>query len=573
MTRTVALPLAAGLPLALLAAGCASSANPFRTVLDDYGQRVDLDRLRNIAPMDPAGFRHEDQAMPSTPEAYLGRFQNVEQAELSIEEARASAISHNLNLQVSLLEPTIAGQSVDEEEARWESTFNLGATLASNDSPTGSRLDSAQSDFARVEPSFDIPMRTGGSVSVGLPVSRNQTNNEFSTLNPAYTSDLEISLTHQLLRNAGRRANTHSLRIAAYNSQISSANTRLQVIQQLSAVDRQYWALFGQRQALVVREEEYRVAEAQLARAQRQFNAGSVAQIEVTRAESGLADRIDGIIRARTNITTAQRELKRIINIPGLDVESGTELVPTSPPDPARFRFDRDALAAEAVDQRMEMLELELRLLADASSIQFARNQTLPLLSLQALYRLNGLGPDFGESIETTAENEFEDWSLSLNASIPIGNEAALARLRQAVLTRVQRLNTRAARAQLIRQEVFDAIDEVEAGWQRIMAARQSVVLNVRSLEAEQRQFDVGASTSTDVLDASAALAVARLAEIQAIVDYQIALVDLAAATGTLIGSARVRWEPTPYDPAMGEFVPDSLREPWAAQDADNDEG
>ncbi|MCA9287784.1 MAG: hypothetical protein KDA05_04320, partial [Phycisphaerales bacterium] len=223
MTRTVALPLAAGLPLALLAAGCASSANPFRTVLDDYGQRVDLDRLRNIAPMDPAGFRHEDQAMPSTPEAYLGRFQNVEQAELSIEEARASAISHNLNLQVSLLEPTIAGQSVDEEEARWESTFNLGATLASNDSPTGSRLDSAQSDFARVEPSFDIPMRTGGSVSVGLPVSRNQTNNEFSTLNPAYTSDLEISLTHQLLRNAGRRANTHSLRIAAYNSQISSA--------------------------------------------------------------------------------------------------------------------------------------------------------------------------------------------------------------------------------------------------------------------------------------------------------------------------------------------------------------
>ncbi|MCA9287785.1 MAG: TolC family protein, partial [Phycisphaerales bacterium] len=333
------------------------------------------------------------------------------------------------------------------------------------------------------------------------------------------------------------------------------------------------WALFGQRQALVVREEEYRVAEAQLARAQRQFNAGSVAQIEVTRAESGLADRIDGIIRARTNITTAQRELKRIINIPGLDVESGTELVPTSPPDPARFRFDRDALAAEAVDQRMEMLELELRLLADASSIQFARNQTLPLLSLQALYRLNGLGPDFGESIETTAENEFEDWSLSLNASIPIGNEAALARLRQAVLTRVQRLNTRAARAQLIRQEVFDAIDEVEAGWQRIMAARQSVVLNVRSLEAEQRQFDVGASTSTDVLDASAALAVARLAEIQAIVDYQIALVDLAAATGTLIGSARVRWEPTPYDPAMGEFVPDSLREPWAARSAEGDEG
>lgn len=564
---------ASGGSLALLGMGCAGGANPFATVLSDYGERVDLDRLRSIAPIDPAGYRAADQSMPANAQEYLDRYRGMERAELSVEEARAAALSHNLDLAVSLLDPTIAAQSVSEEEARWESTFNLAASASKNDSPTGSRLDSAQQDFARVEPSLDIPMRTGGTISVGLPMTRSETNNEFSTLNPAYTSDLELSLTHQLLRNAGRRANTNGLRIASYNSQIAGATTRLRVIQQLAAVDRQYWLVYGQRQALVVREEEYRVAQAQLERARRQFNAGAVAQIEVTRAESGLADRIDGIIRAQTNLITGQRELKRVINIPGLDVNSSTELVPTSQPEPARFEFDREALAASAVDRRMEMLELELRLLADASNIELARNQMLPLVTLQALYRLNGLGPDFGESIETTAENEFEDWSLGINASIPIGNEAASARLRQAILQRVQRLNSRSARSQLIRQEVFDAIDEVDAGWQRIMASRQSVILNQRSLEAEQRQFDVGSSTSTDVLNASAALAVARLAEIQALVDYQVAQVNLAAATGTLLGSARVRWEPTPYDPGMGDFVPASLRETWTAPTGDDDPG
>lgn len=566
--RPLRIVLAAGTATCLLAAGCASSSNPFSTVLSDYGQRVDLDRLRTIDAMDPTGFRAADQSMPASAEAYIDRFKGVERADLTVEEARAAALVNNLNLAVSLLDPAIASESVSQEEARWESTFNLSGSLNKSDSPTGSRLDSAQQDFARIEPSLDIPMRTGGTISIGLPMSRSETNNEFSTLNPAYTSDLELSLTHELLRNAGRRANTNALRIASYNSQIASATTRLQVIQQLSGVDRQYWIVYGQRQALIVREEEYRVAQAQLERARRQFNAGAVAQIEVTRAESGLADRIDGIIRAQTNLVTGQRELKRIINIPGLDVDSPTELTPTSLPDPARFEFDRQGLADRAVDQRMEMLELELRLLADASNIELARNQTLPLVTLQALYRLNGLGPDFGESISTTAENDFEDWSLGVNASIPIGNQAASARLRQAILQRVQRLNTRAARSQLIRQEVYDAIDEVEAGWQRIMAARQSVILNQRSLDAEQRQFDVGASTTTDVLDASAALAVARLAEIQAIVDYQVAQVNLAAATGTLIGAAKVRWESTPYDPGMGEFVPDSLRDPWLAGEA-----
>ena len=64
-------------------------------------------------------------------------------------------------------------------------------------------------------------------------------------------------------------------------------------------------------------------------------------------------------------------------------------------------------------------------------------------------------------------------------------------------------------------------------------------------LEAEQRQFDVGRSTTTDVLDADANLANARLTEIRAIVEYQIAQIDLAVATGTLLGQSKVDWEPS----------------------------
>ena len=73
---------------------------------------------------------------------------------------------------------------------------------------------------------------------------------------------------------------------------------------------------------------------------------------------------------------------------------------------------------------------------------------------------------------------------------------------------------------------------------------KAETVLAARTLAAEERQFDVGLRTSTDVLDASASLADAQSREVLALASYQIALVDLSFATGTSLGAARIRFEP-----------------------------
>jgi outer membrane protein TolC len=111
------------------------------------------------------------------------------------------------------------------------------------------------------------------------------------------------------------------------------------------------------------------------------------------------------------------------------------------------------------------------------------------------------------------------------------------------VLDRLQRLATKSLRDAAIRQEVYDALDTLREDWQRILAARLATVLATRTYEAEVRQFDVGLRTSTDVLDASASLADARSQEVIALADYQISQIDIAFATGTLLGRERVRWD------------------------------
>ncbi|OHB56741.1 MAG: hypothetical protein A2Y07_11750 [Planctomycetes bacterium GWF2_50_10] len=73
-----------------------------------------------------------------------------------------------------------------------------------------------------------------------------------------------------------------------------------------------------------------------------------------------------------------------------------------------------------------------------------------------------------------------------------------------------------------------------------------------RLYQAEKRQFELGLRTSTDVLNAQSQYANALLTEVSAITEYEISRVDLAFATGTLLGAAKITYQPpTPASPGQ----------------------
>ena len=501
--------------------------------------RVPEQRLREIEPLELVPMDDDPAAEAPTPPVPPAEL------ELTLEECRALALTNNLDLRVELLDPTIAETFITEEEARFESLFFTDIDYARTDTPTATELEGSETDSVGGNLGVDVPLRTGGNLRFNFLLNRFETNNQFSTLNPSYTSDFAVSLSHNLLRNAGRRTNMHPIRVAYYQDQQVEAQTKLEVIRVLANVDRAYWLLYAVRRELAVRVEEHDLAIAQLERAERQLKAGVVAEIEVLRAEVGVAETLESIIIAENQVRDAQRLVKRIINRPDVPQGSATVLVPHTEPDPIRYAIDTQQLVDQALHDRMEMLELELQLAIDASTIDFARNQTLPLAAFDYTYSLNGLGGDLSGAFESLGDFNSHDHFLGMRVEVPLGNEAAKSRLHRAVLSRLQRLATRQQREAAITQEVLNAADALDANWQRVLAARQRTVLAGRSLLAEQRQFDLGLRTSNDVLDAQARFADAQSAEVRALTDYEIARVDLAFATGSVLGATRVVWEPT----------------------------
>lgn len=506
-------------------------------------ERVRLEERSTSAPMDV------DAASSMVDEASIQRRveevreEPADRIELTLEEVRATTLAENLDLKVDLLSPSIAQTSVDEAEAQFESVFTAAWNRAHTDAPVALATEGSQVDFDRLDFGVRVPLRTGGTFRVDMPMTKTDTNNPFALLNPSYTNDIRFSISQPLLRGAGQRANTHSIRVAKYQQTITTAQTKLEAIRVLANADRGYWSLYAAQRALDVAIQQYELAREQLEEARAKRDAGVVAEIDVIRAASGMASRLEAIIVADNEVKRRQRDLKRLMNRDDLPMESPTAIILTTDPDPVLVELDPLELADFAVVNRMEMLELELQLAIDVSAIDLARNQKLPLITLDYTYSPRGLGATRSDAWSQLTGSNFVDWSVGLRAEIPIGNEAAKASLHRAVLQRLQRLATREQRDQSIRQEVYDAIDALNQNWLRILAARQDALFAGRTLLGEQNQYEQGARTTTEVLDAAARLADAQLSEIRALTDYQIAQIDIAVATGTLLGYGRVRWE------------------------------
>jgi len=536
---------------------CVYSVMAFLTGCNNYlpgpsyvDVKIPQEKFRQIEALELPETEPEETPMVDAKEA------PPEELELSLEKCRALALQNNLKLKADLMSPTIAAEHLSEAEAKFEASFFANGNLDKSEVPGGTLIEVAPGVFvpaiaaSKSETSFvdlgiQAPLHTGGSVTLDVADTRIKDLDGGPLFNPSYRNQFSVSISQPLLRNAGKWANMHSIRVAGYSRQMIDARAKLEVIVVLAAVDRVYWRLYVAQKELQVRRQQYDLAQVQLERARRLVNLGERPQVEIIRAEAGVTQQLEAIVIAENNVRYRSRELKRVINKPGIDVRTSTVLVPVTEPDPIRYDTDRSELVRLAMDSRMELLELEVQLLQDASSIDYARNQALPLASLGYTYNITATDDSRNGTFDSLYSSEFTGHRLNAQMVIPIGNQAAKSRIRQAIYQRRQRLASRNDREAMIEWEVLNAIDQADANWQRIVATRQNSIFNGRLYEAEKSQFDLGIRTSTDVVDAQTVLANAQIAEIIALAEYQIALVDLAYATGTILGAARIQWAPT----------------------------
>lgn len=472
----------------------------------------------------------------------------------SIADIRAKALKNNLAIEVARIDPAIAGATLRQEQAKFDNIIFAYAKQTNRNTPkisgdnvifssTGG-LDGEEVKLSTLEQNtrsvdiaagIKIPLRTGGTVTLSSPLESKKNDGTFNT--QEYRSALRFSISQPLLRNAGKDVNEASIRVAEFDKQAVQLKTKLQAIRIIALTDKSYWSLYEAWAQLDVRKQQYQLAIQNLNMVKRRVDEGLTAAIEMNRAEIGVADRMEALIIAETNLKLAQRQLRFFMNDMENEDRQPNIINTVTEPNLVRYEFDREKLLHDALNGRLELLELEIKLAADAVNIQYYENQTLPLFSLDYQYgALSSTANNFGNSYQNMLNGQFNDWSIGVNFEMPFTNEANKARLEHAVQQRNKRLATKQLQTLTVKKEIYDALDQVENNWQRILAARQQVVIAGLNYEAELKQFNEGLRTMTEVLETLTRLGEAQIKEVRAVSDYQVSIIDTAYATGTVLG-------------------------------------
>jgi outer membrane protein TolC len=518
-------------------------------------------------------FDNVTKSAPETTEKALPKFKErdvetvkktdlpKESVELTLANIRALALENNLDLKIAEIDPKIAATQVSEEEAKFDDLIFAKAKYGSKNMPS-QNLDVVKftpttengllknevdkltaipqlTQVLEMEAGIVIPLRTGAKVTLSSPFDEKK---QFKGVPSAqYQNALRFSVSQPLLRDGGIDTNVAGIRIAKYEQQIIDVKTRLQSIRVLASIERAYWSIYMAWGELDVRRQQYENASDNLAMVKKRVANGLTAAVEINRAEIGVAERRESLITANTTLKIRQRQLKLLLNDTNLSVDSQILIVPKTSPTLLHFDFDRNELVQKALTGRLELLELELKLAADLTKIDYLKNQTLPMFMLD--YNYGSLGRDtqsLDSAFTQTLDGNYSDWSVGMRMEIPLSNELRKSKLERAVQERIQRLSTQQLRELTVKREIYDALDTTEQNWQRILAARQNVILAGLNYDAELKQFREGLRTMTEVLETLTRLGDAQLREVRAISDYQVSLVDLAFATGTLLGHNHV---------------------------------
>lgn len=469
--------------------------------------------------------------------------------ELTLEECRVLALQNNLTLKVDSFNPVMAKESLKQAHAKFEPLFIAGFSFASSDYPDGYTESENLDAYSQVS----VPLVTGGSLSFYMPLDRTETDGTYyyedditgqtvtyDSQSKYYNTSVRMQLSQPLLRGAGTSVNAHSIRLSSYNLKRSMASSKLSTMTVLASVDKAYWNLYAMQEALKVRELEYDLAKAQYDRSVRMLELKQVMQIDVLRAENSMAQRRTAIITADNDLRQSQRQLKQILNTEGLEVESGSLVVAAMEPVSTKYKLNKDEMLNYAMANRIELLNYELQLAAQESTLEYQKNSLLPSLALNYVYNFRAVGATFSDTMDMLDDRQLNDHSVGLSLSVPLGNRAAKSAYRSAIISKQQLMASKDLQELTIKNEVLGAMENLNSGWNSILTTSNSVEIAKRTMDAEERQFELGMQTSTEVLRVQAEYASALLSQLVAVVNYQVAQIDLCYAVGGLNEAAQV---------------------------------
>jgi outer membrane protein TolC len=472
--------------------------------------------------------------------------------ELGLRDAIARALEANLDIVVERYNPDIKDAELLSATGVFDPTMRLEYFYSEDQSPQTTQEGLASNAGTTETVTKDLSLTLEGKLPPGTEYEvffdREQSQftqrNVYDPLsmtfsdqrNPAeYNLDLTFGLTQPLLKDFGFDANLADIRVARGEKHMSVEDFRKRVMDTTAEVQMAYWDLVATIANLRVAEQSYTLAEDLLKENRIRLKVGTMAPLEVVQAETGVAQREEELIVARSLIKDVEDNVKRLLNLPKNTEDWKVRIAPTDKPSVVQRDIDLLKQLNLAFEKRPDYKRSLMQIENDAINERFARNQVLPTVDINGEYQFLAVDEEFHQAFDDIERGTSPSWLLGVTAEYPVGNRMARGDYTKAQLERQQSEKERENLRLSIIVEVNRAVRGIQTSLKRIDVTAKAVELAEQSLEAEKKKLEVGVSTSHDVLQFEEELADARRRRILAHLDYLKSLVNLSSATGTIL--------------------------------------
>jgi outer membrane protein TolC len=487
---------------------------------------------------------------------------------LTLEDAVKLALDRNLDIAVQRLNPEINDLGVAKIRAVYHPSLTSIIGTQTTTTPSTSTLSGGSQGGDAVVAGLttfnggiaqSIPVG-GGSLSVALNNNKTTTTSQNVLYNPTFNTNWSGTYTQPLMRGFMTDSTRQQIGVTKVNRDISDVQLRATITNTVSNVRNAYWDYVFAVQSVDVAQQSVSLANQLVKDNQTRVEVGTMAPIDVVQAQSQAATQQQNLVAAVGAMRTAELALKRLIVGGTQDQNWNVRLNPVDRPDFRPEAIDLEAAVRRALSERTDLEIAKKNVTGNDITLKYLQDQLRPQADFVATYGLVGLGGTglittgqgvnrvvtgtipggYGDALNTLFNRNYPRWTAQVNFSYPLGfssQEASVARARvqlNQVQAQVHQIELQVA------TDVTNAAINVQSGIERVQAAQAARELAQRTLEAEQSKFEVGMSTNYNVILTQRDLATAQSNELQAILNYRKALVELERLQQTTLQNLNI---------------------------------
>jgi outer membrane protein TolC len=528
---------------------------------------------RNLPQIDERGRMTHPRRLMSLKKLILGIFASVmlltanaseiPSGAVTLEQCIQLALENNLSLRITNYQPRLAALNLRGAYGAYDPRFSLGGTDSFRESkgrqnPLEFTIPSSETDSFRHNIGLNGVTPFGTRYSIGLNSSETTGRDSRDFPFGSYGTGFSASITQPLLRGAWIDGTRMNIKLQKQQVETSSLTVIRQITQTVSNVELAYYALIASRENVKVAEETLALTEKNFSNQKRRAEVGTLAKSQLPQLEAELYSQKASLLSVQNNYADSVNTLKRLLT-DDFGAAQAAELLPVGELNPVQTVFSRNDSWDKALNQRPEILQSQISLENTDIRLRYNKNQLYPQLDLRATYGLSGSdsavvkfrdktpfvesSASFNNAFRDVRRGDYPNYSIGLQFSIPIPNRSARASYETAQAQKEQAVLQHKELEQSIMVEIDRLIRDAEYRFEQITVTRQARLSSELALQNETKRYNEGAIENYQVLQAQRDLTGRRYTEINAKVQYLIALSRLAQAEGSTLDNNNINVE------------------------------